>query len=152
MVDENNNIDQKENDIPIYSISSAARKLNISVHTLRMYEKEGLIIPFKKDSHHRLYSEHDIERLQCIRNLIREKKFTIPAIKAIYSFLPCWTIINCPESERENCPAYNENEQPCWTYKHESSICSSINCRDCTIYKDFNTCDKIKTKIKELTK
>lgn len=38
------NIEQSE---PIYSISTAARLLKISVHTLRMYEREGLFIPHK---------------------------------------------------------------------------------------------------------
>jgi MerR family transcriptional regulator/heat shock protein HspR len=35
---------------PIFPISTAAKLLNISVHTLRMYEREGLFIPYKKDS------------------------------------------------------------------------------------------------------
>ncbi|MFH2031950.1 MAG: MerR family DNA-binding transcriptional regulator [Bacteroidota bacterium] len=39
---------------PKYTISSAANLLGISVHTMRMYEKEGLIIPFKKESNQRL--------------------------------------------------------------------------------------------------
>jgi predicted site-specific integrase-resolvase len=30
---------------PIYTIGPAAQKLGISVPTLRLYEKEGLIIP-----------------------------------------------------------------------------------------------------------
>jgi hypothetical protein len=34
---------------PLFPIRTAAKLLNISVHTLRMYEKEGLIIPFKKN-------------------------------------------------------------------------------------------------------
>ena len=32
---------------PVYTISTAARLLGISIPTLRMYENEGLIIPFK---------------------------------------------------------------------------------------------------------
>jgi predicted site-specific integrase-resolvase len=39
---------------PVFSISTAAKLLDVSVHTLRMYEREGLIIPFKKDSSQRL--------------------------------------------------------------------------------------------------
>ncbi len=33
---------------PIFPISTAAKLLNISLHTLRMYERERLIISFKK--------------------------------------------------------------------------------------------------------
>ena len=49
---------------PIYPIRIAAKLLNISVHTLRMYEKEDLILPYKKSSSHRLYSINDIDRIQ----------------------------------------------------------------------------------------
>ncbi|MCJ7553068.1 MAG: MerR family transcriptional regulator, partial [Ignavibacteriaceae bacterium] len=30
-----------------------------------MYEREGLILPYQKDTGHRLYSDSDIDRLQC---------------------------------------------------------------------------------------
>ncbi len=146
-----NYIDENDKNTPLYSISSAARMLNISVHTLRMYEKEKLIMPYKKNTMHRLYSEHDIERLQCVRKSIKEKKFTIPAIKTMYSFIPCWDIIKCSESDRDNCPAFLNSENPCWAYEHENNVCSRINCRQCQIYTDFNNCDKIKEKLREYT-
>jgi len=50
-------------DKPVFSISIAAQLLGISVHTLRMYEREGLIIPFKTRTNRRLFSENDIERI-----------------------------------------------------------------------------------------
>ena len=68
---------------PIYPIRTAAKLLNISVHTLRMYEKENLILPFKKSTNHRLYSKSDIERIECIRNAIKEDKISINGIKFI---------------------------------------------------------------------
>ncbi len=73
---------------PIYSISTAAKLLGISVPTLRVYEKEGLIIPFKKESNQRLYSQADLERVECIRNGINEKKISVNGIKAMYSLIP----------------------------------------------------------------
>ncbi|MCX8056055.1 MAG: MerR family transcriptional regulator, partial [Ignavibacteria bacterium] len=82
-------------DKPKYKISEAAKILGISVHTLRMYEREGLILPFKKTTNQRLYSEKDIERLKCIRNSINEKKISIEGIKRIFSLIPCWAIVNC---------------------------------------------------------
>jgi len=144
-------IEEQNKSVPLYSISSAARMLNISVHTLRMYEREGLILPFKKDTHHRLYSEHDIERLKCIRKSIKEKKFTIPAIKTMYSFIPCWDIKKCSKDERDMCPAFLKSEGPCWSYHHSENSCSDKDCRNCNIYTDFNNCEKIREKIKEYT-
>jgi MerR family transcriptional regulator, heat shock protein HspR len=135
---------------PVYTISVTADLLGISIHTLRMYEKEGLVIPYRKDSGHRLYSVVDIERLKCIRKAINESKISIAGIKAIYSLIPCWKITNCTEIERNNCPAYKEHTKPCWTFEHKSNVCASRVCRECSVYKDFSDCGKIKNLITQI--
>ena len=54
------NMNQEINtNTPIYPIRTAAKMLGISIPTLRMYEKEGLIIPHKTDGNQRIYSEDD---------------------------------------------------------------------------------------------
>jgi hypothetical protein len=35
---------------PIYTTGVAAKKLGVSPHTLRLYEAEGLIIPYRTDT------------------------------------------------------------------------------------------------------
>jgi len=136
--------------LPMLPIRSAAKILDISVHTLRMYEREGLIIPYKKESSHRLYSNSDIERLKCIRRAINENKISIAGIKTIYSMIPCYEIINCDKSERENCRAYKEHEEPCWTYNHKNNPCKKRECRTCVVYNDYSECGKIKDLIKSV--
>ena len=121
---------------PIYSISTAAKLLGISVPTLRVYEKEGLIIPFKKESNQRLYSQADIERVECIRSAINEKKISINGIKAIYSLIPCWEVINCSQEDRDVCGAYNSEDQPC--------------CRECDVYTNYSNCGTIKGLLKNI--
>ncbi len=135
---------------PIYSIGSAARLLTISVHTIRMYEKAGLIIPHKVEGKNRLYSELDIERLRCIRREINNKKYSISAIQRILSFYPCWIEKQCSDNERSQCSAYQNGTQPCWTYKHIDNICSDIDCYSCSVYRDVE-CDRIKEKIIKYT-
>ncbi len=135
------------NDTPLYSISVAAKILGISVHTLRMYEKEGLIIPFKKKTSHRLYSQYDIDRLNCIRKAINENKISINGIKTIYSFIPCWELIECSQADRENCDSYSSNSAPCWTHHHINNPCSLLECRTCKVYKDFSECKSIKSSL-----
>ncbi len=103
-------------DTPLYTISVAAQLVGVSVHTLRMYEKQGLLLPFKKESKHRMYSQFDISRLKCIRDTITNHKFTISGIKGMLSLIPCWKIINCSDEERNNCSAYNGSFEPCWSY------------------------------------
>lgn len=134
-------------ELPLYPISSAAKILGISVHTLRMYEKEGLIIPFKKESHHRLYSEADITRLKCIRSAINYSKISIAGIKTIYALIPCWEINKCSEEDRNNCEAFKAHSQPCWTFNHINNKCSDLDCRNCEVYKNFSECGRIKEAI-----
>jgi MerR family transcriptional regulator/heat shock protein HspR len=136
---------------PKYKISEAAKILGISVHTLRMYEREGLIIPYKKSTNQRLYSDEDIERLRCIRNAINEEKISIEGIKRIFSLVPCWAIVNCSLQNIDFCKALKASNKPCWTFKHENNFCADKDCRDCEVYKIFNNCESIKTKIIELT-
>ena len=132
------------NNDPIYPIRTAARLLNISVHTLRMYEKEKLIIPFKKSSSHRLYSNSDIQRIKCIRSAINDSKISINGIKTIYSMMPCWEVMNCSKEDRSKCSAYLTHNGPCWSVKGEDTICAAKECRQCSVYKDFAQCDSIK--------
>lgn len=140
-----------DEDSPLYSIGVVAGLLETSVQTLRLYENEGLIIPYKKDSRHRLYSQNDITRLKCIRDAITQRKFSIAAIKNMYSLIPCWSLKNCSQDDRKNCEAYNGFEMPCWTYKHKNNSCSLEVCNRCEVYKGHAKCDSIKNTIKEKT-
>ncbi len=71
-------------DEPKYTISNAAKLAGISIHTVRMYKREGLIIPFKKTSNQRLYSDRDLERIHCIRHSINEDKINIEGIRRFF--------------------------------------------------------------------
>jgi MerR family transcriptional regulator/heat shock protein HspR len=133
-----------DKELPVFTISAAAKILNISVHTLRMYEREGLIIPYKKSTNHRLYSHSDIERLRCIRRAINEMKISIAGIKTIQSMIPCWKIKGCTEEKRSHCQAYNSHSRPCWTYNSKSNSCSWNSCKTCEVYRNFTECSTIK--------
>ena len=137
---------------PNYTISTAARLLGISVPTLRMYEKEGLILPFKSNGNQRRYSEMDLERIRCIRKAINEDKIGIEGIRRILALIPCWAIVNCSEIERQNCEAFNNYTKPCWTYKHNNNLCKELDCFSCEVYNSFGDCGSIKEKLKELIK
>lgn len=139
----------KSND-PIYTISTAAKILDISVYTLRMYEREGLLIPFRKDSNQRLYSEMDIERVQCIKKSITEDRMTIEGMRRNLALLPCWAIVKCSLEDRNNCKFYNDHTKPCWMLNHKDNYCSGKDCRECEVYQSFGSCESIKNKLKEL--
>ena len=51
----------------LYTIGEAADLTGVSVSTIRTYEREGLIIPLRKASRHRLFATGDLERIRSIR-------------------------------------------------------------------------------------
>lgn len=142
---------QREPHTPVYSIGTAARMLGVSVQTLRLYESEGLIAPFKTTGSQRLYSDEDIERIECIRKAINEEKISISGIKHIHGMIPCWDIVKCSAEERTACPAFKNHIGGCWTYTHERSVCAERECRLCEVYKISSDCGKIKEHIYTLT-
>lgn len=60
--------DRKE---PLYMISIVSRMLNVHPQTIRLYEREGFITPYRA-KRTRLYSQEDVERLAMIIRLTRE--------------------------------------------------------------------------------
>ena len=57
---------------PRYVISVAARIIGIEAHTLRYYERLGLVRPERSSGNIRLYSEEDIDRLRYIKTLMSD--------------------------------------------------------------------------------
>jgi MerR family transcriptional regulator/heat shock protein HspR len=55
---------------PRYVISIAARIVGIETHTLRYYERLGLVQPYRSEGNIRYYSESDIEQLRHIKTLM----------------------------------------------------------------------------------
>lgn len=54
-----------------YTISEAAEKVGISVHTLRFYDKKGLLPFLQRVNGRRVFQEEDLDRLEminCLKN------------------------------------------------------------------------------------
>ena len=134
---------------PVFTIGIAAELVGVSVHTLRMYETEGLIIPQRTKSQRRLYSQVDIERLQCIRVMIEDHGFNLAGIKGMMSMAPCWEIKGCSDLDRENCDAYNSALEPCWMVNKKSLECQDEECSECPVYRDVTTCHNMKSYLQE---
>ncbi len=147
----NHNEVPRDPDFPIYSIGSVARRLGVSVQTLRLYESEGLILSRKSNGGQRRYSELDILRLECIREAIVHEKMSIAGIRRMQALAPCWSIIHCSEEQKNRCPAYREHDGGCWTYTHDGNACSQRDCRACEVYRLSTTCSGIKDIISKVT-
>jgi MerR family transcriptional regulator/heat shock protein HspR len=68
---------------PRYVISIAARMVGIETHTLRYYERIGLVQPYRSKGKIRYYSEADIERLRQIKTLMGDLGINLAGIEVV---------------------------------------------------------------------
>lgn len=124
---------------PVFTIGVAARILKVSVHSLRQYEREGLILPYKTDSGRRLYSELELEKVRCIRRMIHEKGLNFAGIRHLLALVPCYSLRECPPDIRKSCPLLQEPGSPCWSL---SETCANPfpSCRECPVYRGIVSC------------
>lgn len=68
---------------PRYVISIAARMVGVETHTLRYYERVGIIEPSRSQGNIRLYSERDIVLLRRIKSLIDDLGVNLAGVEVI---------------------------------------------------------------------
>ena len=68
---------------PRYVISVAARILNTQTHTLRYYEKVGVVEPYRSQGNIRLYSERDIALLRRVKSLMEDLGVNLAGVEVI---------------------------------------------------------------------
>jgi MerR family transcriptional regulator/heat shock protein HspR len=66
-----------------FTISAVAERFGVHPQTLRMYEREGLLTPFRSVGNTRYYSERDIERLEMILTLTRDMGVNLAGVEVI---------------------------------------------------------------------
>jgi len=71
------------NDEPCYVISIAARMVGVQVHTLRYYERIGIIGPSRSQGNIRLYSERDIALLRRVKTMMDDLGVNLAAVEII---------------------------------------------------------------------
>jgi len=64
-------------------ISAVAEMYNIHPQTLRLYEREGLLIPSRSLGNTRLYAPEDLAQLEIILNLTRDLGVNLAGIEII---------------------------------------------------------------------
>ncbi len=73
----------KTEEEPRYVISVAARILGVKIHTLRYYEKIGIIEPSRSRGNIRLYSEGDIAHLRRVKSLMDDLGVNLAGVEVI---------------------------------------------------------------------
>jgi MerR family transcriptional regulator/heat shock protein HspR len=75
--------EEKYNNEPRYVISVAARMLEIQTHTLRYYERVGIIEPYRSRGNIRLYSDRDIAILKKVKSMVDDMGINLPGVEVI---------------------------------------------------------------------
>jgi MerR family transcriptional regulator, heat shock protein HspR len=68
---------------PRYIISVAAKLVGVQTHTLRYYERIGIIEPSRSKGNIRLYSERDIEILRRVKTLMDDLGVNLAGVEVI---------------------------------------------------------------------
>lgn len=118
----------------VISIGTVAEKLGISDSTIRMYEAEGLIIPRRTESGHRLFSLEDINRIRKIQQII-QGGVNIEGIRRLQALIPCWELLPCKLRKWNRCPAFKNRDKPCWMQQGLHCVEKGNECRLCRVYR-----------------
>ena len=78
------NIEDRE---PRYGISIAAKLVGVRTHTLRYYERIGIIEPYRSEGRIRLYSDRDIARLRRAKTLMDDLGVNLAGVEVILRML-----------------------------------------------------------------
>jgi MerR family transcriptional regulator/heat shock protein HspR len=68
---------------PRYVISIAARMVGVQTHTLRYYERVGIVEPRRSRGNIRLYSENDIAHLRRVKTLMDDMGVNLAGVEVI---------------------------------------------------------------------
>ncbi|MDO7789130.1 MerR family transcriptional regulator [Desulforamulus aquiferis] len=93
---------------PILNIGIVAETVRVHPETLRIWEKNGLVIPNRRNKQ-RLYSNMDLKRLKFIRMMIQGKGLNIAGMQMLLGMYPCWTTPGCSGGG-----AMGNPNKPCW--------------------------------------
>ncbi len=70
-------------DEPCYVISVASKMVGVQTHTLRYYEKIGVVQPYRSRGNIRLYSDNDIVRLRRVKNLMDDLGVNLAGVEVV---------------------------------------------------------------------
>jgi DNA-binding transcriptional MerR regulator len=125
-------------------IGAVANYFRVSVDLLRLYEREGLLIPLRSPRQTRYFKEQDFAWISTILRLVREARLNFAGIRHLLALLPCWQIQKCGH-DRHACPVDRPSTIPCWASK---SCCQNISlpegCYTCPVYRAAPYCDNLK--------
>jgi MerR family transcriptional regulator, heat shock protein HspR len=122
-------------------IGEVARHFSVSVDLLRLYEREGLLIPLKSSKGTRYFTERDYPWIATVLRLVREARLNFAGIRYLLALIPCWDIRKCGESSKHDCNLIKGATAPCWT---DQNCCRPGDCYACDVYRAACQCENLK--------
>ena len=130
-------MEKKQGHLPDGSlkIGAVARHFGISVDLLRLYEREGLVIPLKSTRGTRYYTEHDYLWIGTVLRLVREARLNFAGIRHLLALIPCWEIHHCGFDSKQSCPVISDTSKPCWANRSACPVVAVRDCYFCQVYR-----------------
>jgi len=131
-----------DEDQGLYTIGTVAELLNEHPETLRVWERNELILP-DRNGYQRKYSNNDLKRLKFIKYLMDEKGLNIAGVRQVVSMYSCWYRRYCKGGDSKSSPVPVNESKPCW--KVEGTYClapsdKSEFCHSCEMMKNCDGC------------
>ncbi len=115
-------------------IGTVAERFGISPDLLRLYEREGLLIPMKSPLGTRYFSEQDCDWIATLLRLVRGAGMKFEAIRRLLAMTPCWQVRQCGFRDRKHCPYHADRTHPCWMSRTCCKEAGS-HCYSCVVYR-----------------
>ncbi len=125
-------------------IGAVAKHFDVSVDLLRLYEREGLLLPIKSNKGTRYFTTQDYEWISTLLHLVRESGLNFAGIRYLLALLPCWTVNRCSDAGIAACTAKQSADTPCWA-ANERPCQQDRDCYGCTVYRLAPNCANLKT-------
>ena len=99
----------------------------------------------KTASGQRIFNEDDLNWVNCIRRLIKQKGLNIEGIRRMLALMPCWHLRPCTADNFQSCSFALGGVKPCWMMKAQlPSSCKKAECRYCNVYRGASKCENMK--------
>ncbi len=86
---------------PVYTMSVTAENCGIHPQTLRFYERQKLVVPYRTESGQRMYSQKDWDDIKEIRELTREKGVNLAGVRIILELRAEIAKLTAPQEEQK---------------------------------------------------
>jgi len=123
-------------------IGQVASDFDISLDLLRLYEREGLLIPLRSQYGTRYFTHNDYRWISMLLRLMREARMTCASLRRLLALVQCWEHRHCAPEKVASCPVASEQAGPCWSQCPECE--DSATCYVCPVYRAAPESEELK--------